>query len=102
MIRTLSQALPSILFSALVFASPWALAAGDTTPAPQGKSDKIHCAGNNSNCRASATSSDLAQAFIRHARQDVCPEGAPECAARAKSERAHADHEVRDRHACRD
>lgn len=102
MISTHSKAVVSILFSTLVFASSWSFAAGEPTTALQGQADKVRCADNSGKCRVSATATEVAQAFIRHARQDACPEDAPDCAARAKFKRNLADDQVRDRHACRD
>ena len=102
MISTLSKALASLLFSTLLLAPLVAQAAGDSNPALQGKTDKIRCDSKNPNCRKSATDGEVAQSFIRYARLDACPEDAPDCGARAKIKRAHAEDEVRDRHACRD
>jgi hypothetical protein len=102
MIRTLSKALASLLFSTLLLASAGAQAAGDANLALQGKSDKVRCDSKNPNCRTSATDGEVAQSFIRYARLDACPDDAPDCGARAKLKRAHAEDEVRDRHACRD
>ena len=102
MISTLTKALASMLFSTLLLASAGAQAASDAIPALQGKADKIRCDSKNPNCRKSATDGEVAQSFIRYARLDVCPDDAPDCGARAKLKRAHAEDEVRDRHACRD
>jgi hypothetical protein len=100
--KTLSKALAAIFLPVLVLVSPLALAAGDATAASLGKTDSARCAGDGSNCRVRASDSEVARAFISHARLDVCPEDSPECGARAKAKRIHADHESRDRHACRD
>ena len=100
--KTLSTALAAILIPVLVMASSLVMAAGDATVTPLSKTDNTRCAGNNSNCRVRASDSEVARAFISHARLDVCPEDSPECGARAKAKRIHEDHESRDRHACRD
>jgi hypothetical protein len=98
------KVLASMLFSAMLSASPWAIAAGESSAEPLVKSEHARCPANNPNCRAGTRESDseVARAFISHARLNMCPEGAPECAARAKFERHKADDAVRDRHACRD
>jgi hypothetical protein len=100
----LTKALASILFSAMLSASPWAIAAGENSAEPRAKAEHARCVGNNPNCRTGGRESDseVARAFISHARLNMCPEGAPECAARAKFERLKADDASRDRHACRD
>jgi hypothetical protein len=102
--KVYSKALASILFSVLLSGSPCSMAAGEASLSPLGKSEHARCPANNPNCRSGARESDseVARAFISHARLNVCPEGAPECASRAKFERLKADDAVRDRHACRD
>ena len=72
--KTLSKALAAIFLPVLVLVSPLALAAGDATAAPLGKTDSARCAGDNSKCRERASDSEVARAYISHARLDVCPE----------------------------
>ena len=95
--RTITRTLAVTLFSALMLVHPWAMAAGDTSSATV--AGLSHCKAGTAKCELIKDSADHRPQLGRHG---DCPRDSQDCDTRSKENRSRADHESRDRHACRD
>jgi hypothetical protein len=78
------------------------MAAGEATLDAQAKGFQPRCGHGQADCKPSPGATDLARAYVRQARQNVCPDDSQDCALKGKLMRSQATEESRDRHSCRD
>jgi hypothetical protein len=94
--KNLIQILIPSLFSVLMLAQPWAMAADDHAHADH---TKAQCAAGTTNCPPAAHEH---YAAARLAREAACAKDPQSCDSRSQSLRSELSEEYRDRHACRD
>ena len=92
-----------VAVAALAVAALASPAIADDSQAAAAKTEQARCAANSANCRkGEGSNTELSRAFLKQARLEACQTDSPECTIKHKTQRTLSDHELRDRHACRD